>query len=119
MGLRPAYRLDRLAVRQATAAAAAGEPPVPVDGGFDLAGSEEPGADVWAQARTGARWPGDLEATMLSGPWLPLADGARFEALLERGPGGRDAGIVVRPANEAASKAMGYTPAGIRRSEEG
>jgi hypothetical protein len=120
LGLSPAYRLDRLGVRLSTAGeAAAGEAPPPPDGGFDLADREEPGEDVWAQARTGVRWPRDLEASMLYGPWLPLADGARFDAALERVPGRRDARIVVRPAGEAGGEAMGYTPPGFKRTEEG
>lgn len=120
LGLRPVYRLERLGVRHATAAADdPAEGPPAADGGFDLAGREEPGEDLWARSRTGARWPRDLTATMLYGPWLPLTDGARYDALLERIPGRPDARIVVRPVSEAAGKAMGYTPAGSRRSEEG
>lgn len=120
LGLRPSYRLDRLAIRQATREVADGnEAPPAAGGGFDLAGREEPGEDLWARARTGARWPRDLSATMLYGPWLPLVDGARYDALLERVPDRPDARIVVRPASEAAGKAMEYTQPGSMRSEEG
>lgn len=116
LGLRPAYRLDRLGIRysgkplEETETVDAAEEPGGVPDGFALADAEEPGEDIWAQARTGARWPRDLQATHLTGPWQRLADGARFVVWVEQLPGGKDARLEVRAANEAAGKALGYTP---------
>lgn len=116
VGLRPAFRLDRLGVRLSGKPAEEQDEPEPDDeplaaaDGFALTPSEEPGEDVWAQARTGTRWPRDLQATHLYGPWQQLADGARFVVWLERSAGRNDARLDVRAANEAAEKALGYTP---------
>jgi hypothetical protein len=116
LGLRPAYRLDRLAVRlsgkpaDAADDTGAGDEPTGASAGFALADAEEPGEDVWAQARTGARWPRDLQATHLYGPWQRLADGARFAVWVEQLPSRKEARLEVRAVNEAAGKALGYTP---------
>jgi hypothetical protein len=91
LGLRPAYRLERLSARHTR--------PVP---GQDPAASsyalgEDRGDDVWAKARTSPAWMRYAQGNHADGPWQPLANGARFAVRIE----GRT--LLVDPANEAAA----------------
>jgi hypothetical protein len=99
LGLKPAYRLDRLSTRFVRAAEDESAPP------SSYALVEEVGDDVWAQARIGTAWSTYAVAEHAQGPWLPLADAARYQVSLERG------GLVARPLNEAAAKALAAQPA--------
>jgi len=109
LGLPPSFRLERLSGRfvrtdsptPAPAEAAAGLP-----ASFPLSDPDEAGEDIWAQARTGARWQAHVDARHAYGPWRPLADGARFEVRLTRPAGSAEAVLEAVPANEAAVKAM-------------
>lgn len=94
LGLRPGYRLERLSTRFVRTPDADNAPPA------SYALSEEAGEDIWAQSRTGGFWSRHVEADHAYGPWLPLADGARYEVRFEK------EALAGRPANEAATKAM-------------
>jgi hypothetical protein len=111
LGLPDSYRLDRLGGRflQATASA----PPA----SYALSDDDEPGEDVWAQARTESRWRSRIDARHAYGPWRALADGARYEVALVPRSGRPDAELEARPANEAAAKAMRYTERTVRPGE--
>jgi hypothetical protein len=119
LGLSPRFRLDRLSgrhLRTTPAADAPGDPPpapdvtLPLPASFALSDEDEPGEDVWAQARTASRWKAHIQAERAYGPWRPLADGARYDVFLKRGPdAGAPPALEARPANEAAVKAMRYT----------
>jgi hypothetical protein len=88
LGLRPLYRLERLAVRSAAAADGAGgtaQPPLE----FALAGPR--GVDPWSRPQPGRLWSAAARSTTLQGPWQPLADGRRYEVRL------RDDALRVRP----------------------
>ena len=98
LGMRPAFRLDRLTTRVAKA----GAPESNFPSSFAL--SEEHGYDVWSQARMGSIWSRYAVASDAFGPWLPLAHGARFEVSLDA------KGLQARPANEAAAKALRRKP---------
>lgn len=99
LGLKPGFRLDRLSARYVRAA----EPSDATPSSYGL--SEERGDDVWAQARTGAGWSRFAVADHAYGPWAPLADGARYEVVFD------EHGLVARPVNEAATKALAGLPA--------
>lgn len=119
LGLAPSYRLDRLSgrhLRTTPTADSADDPPpapdatLPLPASFALSDEDEPGEDVWAQARTDSRWNTRIQAERAYGPWRPLADGARYDVFLKREPAGASAPVLdARPANEAAVKAMRYT----------
>jgi len=94
LGLRPGFRLDRLSTRFLKAGQPEGEAP------SSYALSEERGDDVWAQARTGTFWSGYAVADHAFGPWLPLAQGARYEVAFDA------KGLKARASNEAAAKAL-------------
>lgn len=99
LGLRPGYRLDRLGIR--SAGAPADGRPLPAS----YALTEGAGADVWSAARSASAWSKFAVATTVVGPWLPLADGARFEVRLQ------PQALAVRPVNEAAAKSLAAAPA--------
>jgi hypothetical protein len=94
LGLRPGFRLDRLSTRFVRTP----EPENAAPSSYAL--GEEKGEDIWAQARTGTMWAQRAVAEHAFGPWLPLAEGARYEVWFEA------KGLGVRPANDAAAKAM-------------
>jgi hypothetical protein len=113
LGLRPGYRLERLSGRHLRTA-----PDVPPSAAsYALSDADEPGADIWAQARTESTWKSHVDARHAYGPWRPLADGARYDVALIRSPGQPDAVLEARPANEAAAKAMRYTESGTVRTK--
>lgn len=103
LGLRDSYRLDRISGRYRQPAAAT--PPA----SYALTDDDEPGEDIWAQARTQSHWAGRIDARHAYSPWRALADGARYDVSLVRPRGGGDPALDARPANEAAAKAMRYT----------
>lgn len=98
LGLRPGFRLDRLSTRFVHAAEREDAAP----SSYLL--SEEQGEDLWAQARTGTVWSAYAVADHATAPWLPLADGARYELQFEK------AALAGRPINEAAAKATAAQP---------
>jgi hypothetical protein len=112
LGVPSGYRFERLSARTLHA-----DPVVATDGdsalqppeGYPLGDAEEPGEDVWSQARAGQRWVGDVEPGRAYGPWRPLADKARFDVWMTHAPGTPDARLDARPGNEAGAQAMGYT----------
>jgi hypothetical protein len=109
LGLPPSFRLERLSgrfVRTESADAASAPAPAGLPASFPLSDPDEAGEDIWAQARTGARWQAHVDARHAYGPWRPLADGARFEVRLIRPAAGAEAVLEAVPANEAATKAM-------------
>jgi hypothetical protein len=115
LGLQPGHRFDRLSARYLRTAGAAApaeggsEVTLPLPASFELGAAEEPGVDVWAQARTGVRWASVVDARHAYGPWRPLADGARYDVWIVRTAVPGQSRLEARPANEAAVKAMGYT----------
>jgi hypothetical protein len=94
LGLRPGFRLDRLSTRFVRTPELENAAP------SSYALGEEKGEDIWAQSRTGTAWSRYAVADHAYGPWLPLAEGARYEVWFEA------KGLVARPANESAAKAM-------------
>jgi hypothetical protein len=119
LGLPASYRLERLSGRYLTT-----EPPVDypathdsapaaaaLPASFALSDLDEPGEDVWAQARTNSGWQRHIDARHAHGPWRPLADGARFDVSMTHARGGPQAVLEAKPANEAAAKAMRYNEA--------
>jgi hypothetical protein len=109
LGLPPSFRLERLSgrfVRTESADAASAKAPAGLPASFPLSDPDEAGEDIWAQARTGARWQAHVDARHAYGPWRPLADGARFEVRLIRPAGSAEAVLEAVPANEAATRAM-------------
>jgi hypothetical protein len=107
LGLAPGFRLDRLSARflssvpPGTALAAA--PVLP--SGYHLSDADEPGEDVWAQARTGSLWQQHADAGHVYSAWRPLAHGGRYDLWLTH-EGGNSATLDARPANDAAAKAV-------------
>ena len=107
LGLAPSFRLQRLSARflsNATATVGPGAAPV-LPSGYNLSDADEPGADLWARARTGSYWQRYADAGHASGPWRPLAHGGRYDVWLIN-KGGGSARLEARPANEPAAKAV-------------
>ena len=114
LGLPDSYRLDRLGGRFLQASADATPP-----ASYALADEDEPGEDIWSQARTGgSAWARRIDARHAYSDWRALADGARYDVTLVRPPGAADPVLEARPANEAAAKAMRYTESVNVRTEE-
>lgn len=112
LGLPDSYRLDRLGGRYTGTAAAA------APASYALTDEDEPGEDIWAQARTESVWASRIDARHAYTPWRALADGARYDVSLARPRGAADPALDARPANEAAAKAMRYTENGNVRTRE-
>lgn len=135
LGLHDSFRLDRLGGRylrtelapelprsgtpepKKTALAARPPPAALVPDSYPLSDEDEPGEDIWAQARTDSQWKNRVDARHADGSWLPLADGARYDVSIVRVPGKPDIKLEARPANEAAAKAMRYTESGNVRTK--
>jgi hypothetical protein len=129
LGLHDRFRLDRLSGRylrteltpenppKATHKAA--KPPAvpPIPASYALSDEDEAGEDIWAQARTSSGWQAHVDARRAYSPWRPLAEGARFDVVMNRAPGKPDFVLEARPANEAAAKAMRYTESGNVRTK--
>lgn len=107
IGLPASFRFERLSSRYLNT-----EPRRPADASRDpppsytLGDPDEPGEDIWSQARTGQTWSTHVDPRRVYGPWRPLADEARYDVRLVGSPGSGDVQLEVRPANEAASGAM-------------
>src|SRR5512139_140215 len=99
LGLPDSYRLDRLGARYLQTESAS--PPA----SYALTDEDEPGEDIWAQARTDSAWAGRIDARHAYSPWRALADGARYDIALVRPAGGAEPALEARPANEAAANA--------------
>lgn len=112
LGLPNSYRLDRMGGRYLQTATST--PPA----SYALTDEDEPGEDIWAQARTDSAWASRIDARHAYSPWRTLADGARYDVALVRPPGGEDPVLEARPANEAAAKAMRYTESVNVRTKE-
>lgn len=112
LGLPDSYRLDRLGARYLQAESAS--PPA----SYALTDEDEPGEDIWAQARTESAWAGRIDARHAYTPWRALADGARYDIALVRPAGGAEPALEARPANEAAANAMRYTESANVRTKE-
>jgi len=114
LGLQPGFRLDRLSARYLSSGPGDGADPavpVPPPAGYDLSDADEPGEDVWAQARTATRWEHALDADHAYGQWRRLADGARYDVWITRDRRSGRIAIDAQPGNEAATQVMLYTPA--------
>jgi hypothetical protein len=117
LGLPSGYRLEQLSGRTLYAGRADGDgpneaPPPPgadaarLESGssrYALADPDEPGEDVWSQARAGARWwSAHVDTDRVYGPWRPLVDGTRYDVWLDRTPDTADARLEVRQASTEA-----------------
>jgi hypothetical protein len=112
LGLPDSFRLDRLGARYLQTESAS--PPA----SYALTDEDEPGEDIWAQARTNSGWAGRIDARHAYSPWRALADGARYDIALVRPAGGAEPELEARPANEAAANAMRYTESANVRTKE-
>ena len=95
LGSRPRYRIESVVSRPATAAAAG----LALGVTARLTGGDEP--TPWL-ANLGASQGRPLVATgPLSGPWLPMASGARFDVRVDAADG-----VVIEPLNAAAEDSL-------------
>ncbi len=74
LGLKPAYRLDRLESRPIVGAADADS----AGGGRSYALASSQGLDVWARISGSTRWSRHAEAGVAETAWQPITDGAEF-----------------------------------------
>jgi hypothetical protein len=94
-GLDTLYRLERLSGRYGdTASERSAQRTV-----YDLA--EDPGLDLWALTRRYQRYVPLADALYGSAAFVPMAEGAEYVVTVSA------SGLVVRPGNEAARKAVG------------
>lgn len=94
LGLRPLYQVERIATRDVPPADAPGT----VAADFLL--GEAAAGDLWTWVHASSRRDALAAAHRWYGPWVPLANGARYQVRLD----GR--GIVVEPMNPPAAEAM-------------
>jgi hypothetical protein len=95
LGLDALYRLERLSGRYGDVASERSAP----RSVHDLA--EEPGLDLWALTRRYQRYVPLADAMYGSAAFVPMAEGAEYVVTVS------STGLVVRPGNEAARKAVG------------
>jgi hypothetical protein len=95
LGLDTLYRLERLAGRYGDVASERAAPRTV----HDLA--EESGLDLWALTRRYQRYVPLADAMYGSAAFVPMAEGAEYVVTVS------STGLVVRPRNEAARKAVG------------
>jgi hypothetical protein len=95
LGLDTLYRLERLSGRYGDGASERAAPRTV----HDLA--EEPGLDLWALTRRYQRYVPLADALYGSAAFVPMAEGAEYVVTVS------SSGLVVRPGNEAARKALG------------
>lgn len=95
LGLRPRYRIERLASRHRGRVLAEGRPGTR----HELAGSAA--GDPWQLAREQRRWHRLIDAREVVGSYLPMDDGARFRVSF-----GAD-GLRATPVNAAAERSLG------------
>lgn len=95
LGLDTVYRLERLSGRYGDIANERSAPRTvhPL--------SAEPGLDVWTLARRYRRYVPLIDASYGSAAYVPMAEGAEYLVTVST------SGLVVRPANDAARKALG------------
>ncbi len=95
VGLDTLYRLVRLSGRYGDTASERAAPRTV----YDLA--EDPGLDLWALTRRYQRYLPLADALYGSAAFVPMAEGAEYVVSVSA------SGLVVRPANDAARKAVG------------
>ena len=95
LGLDTLYRLERLSGRYGDVAAERAAPRTV----HEL--SEEAGLDLWALARRYQKYVPLADAMYGSAAYVPMADNAEYVVTVSA------SGLVVRPANDAARKAVG------------
>jgi len=95
LGLDTLYRLERLSGRYGDGASERAAPRTV----HDLA--EDPGLDLWALTRRYQRYVPLADALYGSAAFVPMAEGAEYVVTVS------SSGLVVRPGNEAARKALG------------
>ena len=95
LGLDTLYRLERLSGRYGDGASERSAPRTV----HDLA--DEPGLDLWALTRRYQRYVPLADALYGSAAFVPMAEGAEYVVTVS------SSGLVVRPGNEAARKALG------------
>jgi hypothetical protein len=66
--------------------------------------SEEPGLDLWMIAKRYARWIPWVDAVYGSATYMPMVDGAHYTISVS------SSGLLARPANDIARKAVGEWP---------
>ncbi len=94
LGLDSHYRLERLSGRYANLESE-------VNGARTVYGLvPEEGLDLWGIVKRYERWMPYVDAIYGSAAYLPMANGARYEISVTQ------SGLVARPANEAAEKAV-------------
>lgn len=62
--------------------------------------ADNPGVDIWTLAANGSRWVPFVDAVYGSATYLPMANGARYQVTMSQ------TGLLARPLNEAAQKAV-------------
>ena len=82
LGLKPAYRLERIESGPAAGAAPGRS--------YALAGDD--GMDVWTRVRGDARWSRYAEAAIAEVPWKPMKDGSEFTIVVT------SEGLVAQPS---------------------
>jgi len=95
LGLDTLYRLERLSGRYGDGASERAAPRTV----HDLA--DEPGLDLWTLTRRYQRYVPLADALYGSAAFVPMAEGAEYVVTVS------SSGLVVRPGNEAARKALG------------
>jgi len=98
IGFDTLYRLDRLSGRYRDLAKEKTGPRTV----YSL--SEEPGLDLWMMAKRYARWIPWVDTVYGSATYMPMVGGARY--IVSVG----SSGLVARPANDIARKAIGEWP---------
>jgi len=66
--------------------------------------TEEPGLDLWMIAKSYARWIPWVDAVYGSATYMPMVDGAHYTISVS------SSGLLARPANDIARKAVGEWP---------
>ncbi len=94
LGLNTQYRLERFSGRYRDIEQERSAP----RSVFPLA--DNPGVDVWTLAANKSRWVPFVDAVYGSATYLPMANGARYQVTMSQ------TGLVARPINESASKAV-------------
>jgi hypothetical protein len=95
VGFDTVYRLERLSGRYGDIASERSAPRTV----YELA--EDPGLDFWTLARRYHRYLPLADALYGSATYVPMAEGAEYRVTVSA------SGLVVRPANDAAQKAVG------------
>lgn len=95
LGFDTVYRLERLSGRYGDIASERNAPRTV----YELA--EDPGLDFWTFARRYQRYLPFADALYGSAAYVPMAEGAEYRVTVSA------SGLVVRPANDAARKALG------------